>query len=426
MILIYGKGKTGEAVKRFLDDIGKDSVVVDDRDSITNLDGVELIVVSPGVPFYHDIYKKATLRKIPIISEIEFADRYFKGKKIAITGTDGKTTTTSLIYHILNGEKEAYIGGNYGIPFVDIVSRASKNSVAVLELSSFQLYSTKNFKPDIAVFLNISKDHLDWHKKFCHYLFSKLKITKNQTEDDKLILNYDDEIVSKTNSKADKYYFSLKKLPQDKKGIYLLDYKRQEDISIIKAVLQENQERIFTIETKLIGMHNVQNIMAAFLAVYLYGLDIEYILEKIKTFEPLPHRIEFVREINGVRFYNDSKATTVQAVMRALESFDGKIILILGGINKGGDFSILGKTLKEKVKKVFLIGKSKDEIEDMIKEFCVTEKVDKLEDAVKGAYKIAEKSDTVLLSPGCASFDMFKSYADRGEKFKEIVKQLDG
>lgn len=425
MILIYGKGKTGEAVKRFLDIQKKPYIIMDDKDNI-NLDDVELIVVSPGIPFYHEIYKKANLENIPIISEIEFADSYFKGKKIAVTGTDGKTTTTSLIYHILNDEKEVYIGGNYGIPFIDIVNRASENSVAILELSSFQLYSTKNFKPDIAVFLNVSKDHLDWHKRFCHYLLSKYKITKNQTESDYLILNYDDDIVSKINSNADRYYFSLRKLPADKKGIYVTEYNRKNGISQIRFRLKLKEDKSFQVNSKLIGMHNVQNIMASFLAAYLYGLDVDHISQKISTFQPLPHRIEFVKEINGIKFYNDSKATTVQAVMRALESFDGNIILILGGINKGGDFSILGKVLKEKVKKVFLIGKSKDEIEGMIKEFCLVEKVEKFEDAVKGAYRYAEKSDIVLLSPGCASFDMFKSYTDRGERFKEIVKSLDG
>ncbi|MCX7760478.1 MAG: UDP-N-acetylmuramoyl-L-alanine--D-glutamate ligase [Hydrogenothermaceae bacterium] len=425
MVVVFGKGKTGEAVKRFLDSKGIENILIDDKDRFKLDRKVEEIVISPGVPFFHNIYKEAKKLAIPVISEIELADRFYKGKKIAITGTDGKTTTTSIIYHILKDIPNTFVGGNYGIPFVDIVDKTDENSTVVLELSSFQLYSCKNFKPEIAVVLNISKDHLDWHKKMSHYILSKYKITKNQTDKDFLILNYDDPIVRDFSSKADKYYFSTEQIPENLKGIYMKDYKKS-DINTATFVLQIDKKIEFTVNTKLVGLHNIQNIMASILATYLYGLKIEDIIEKIESFEPLPHRIEFVKEIQGVKFYNDSKATTVQAVKRALESFDKGIILILGGINKGGDFSILGNILKERVKKVYIIGRDKDQIESMIKPFCETEKVDSLEEAVKKSFKSAENGDTVLLSPGCASFDMFKSYADRGNQFKDIVRKLDG
>lgn len=426
MVLVYGKGKTGEAVKRFLDSNTIQNVLVDDADELPDLRNVDYIVVSPGVPFYHRIYKLAKKNKIPIISEIELADRYFKGKKIAITGTDGKTTTTSLVYHILKDWGKSFIAGNYGIPFVDVVDKADSNSTVVLELSSFQLYSTKNFRPDIAIILNISKDHLDWHKNMRHYLLSKAKITKNQTEDDVLILNFDDPMVSNIGSKAHRYYFSLNKLPKEVRGIYLMDLEKQDNLSRLTFCMKTDREFVFKTETKLVGLHNVQNIMASTIACYLHGVDLDHISNQISNFKPLPHRIEFVREVRGVKFYNDSKATTVQAVMKAIESFEGRIILIMGGINKGGDFSVLDKLLKNKVKKVFLIGKSKDEIEEMIDGFCDSEKVETLEEAVKKGFEVAEDSDIVLLSPGCASFDMFKSYVDRGEQFKRIVSRLDG
>lgn len=426
MVLVYGKGKTGEAVKRFLDSKNIQNTVVDDSDELPDLKDIDYIVVSPGVPFYHNLYKLARKNKIPIISEIELAHRYFVGKKIAITGTDGKTTTTSLIYHILKDWQRSFIVGNYGIPFVNIVDDADANSTAVLELSSFQLYSTHQFRPDIAIILNISKDHLDWHKKMCHYILSKAKITKNQTENQHLILNFDDPILSNIKSKAQQYYFSLHKLPDSVKGIYLVDRKKLDGLYELTFCIKTNKEISFKTRTKLIGLHNVQNIMASTLACYLHGVDVEYISNKLEIFEPLPHRIEFVRDVKGIKFYNDSKATTVQAVMKAVESFDEKIVLIMGGVNKGGDFSALGSLLRDRVKKVFLIGKSKDEIEQMIKDYCLVEKVDSLEEAVKRSFETAEKSEVVLLSPGCASFDMFKSYVDRGEQFKHIVSSLYG
>ncbi|MGC9188580.1 MAG: UDP-N-acetylmuramoyl-L-alanine--D-glutamate ligase [Sulfurihydrogenibium sp.] len=420
MILIYGKGKTGTELKSFLDSKGIQNIILDDNDSIENVKP-ELIIVSPGVPFFKEIYRFAKKNRIPIISDIEYAYRFFKGDIIAITGTDGKTTTTSLIYDIFKSvsSKNVFVGGNYGIPFINAVDK--NYDLAVLELSSFQLYSTKTFKPKIAILLNISKDHLDWHKKIKHYVLSKFKIFKNQTEKDYLILNHDDSCLRNIQAKSKVYYFSLNTLPKDKKGIFLKDKKDNQYLLTLRDV----SEKDLVVKTKLIGLHNLQNIMASILAAYLYGLDLDKVLEVIEKFEPLPHRIEFVANIKGISFYNDSKATTVQAVEKAIDSFDKNVILILGGINKGGDFSTLKDKLKEKVKKAIIIGRDKEEIKRMIEEYTDVELSSSLEDAVMKAFNSAEKGYTVILSPGCASFDMFKSYADRGEKFKKIVKNLE-
>ncbi|MGB9766929.1 MAG: UDP-N-acetylmuramoyl-L-alanine--D-glutamate ligase [Sulfurihydrogenibium sp.] len=420
MILIYGKGKTGTELKSFLDSKGIQNIILDDNDSIENVKP-ELIIVSPGVPFFKEIYRFAKKNRIPIISDIEYAYRFFKGDVIAITGTDGKTTTTSLIYDIFKSvsSKNVFVGGNYGIPFINAVDK--NYDLAVLELSSFQLYSTKTFKPKIAILLNISKDHLDWHKKIKHYVLSKFKIFKNQTEKDYLILNHDDSCLRNIQAKSKVYYFSLNTLPKDKKGIFLKDKKDNQYLLTIRDV----SEKDLVVKTKLIGLHNLQNIMASILAAYLYGLDLDKVLEVIEKFEPLPHRIEFVANIKGISFYNDSKATTVQAVEKAIDSFDKNVILILGGINKGGDFSTLKDKLKEKVKKAIIIGRDKEEIKRMIEDYTDVELSSSLEDAVMKAFNSAEKGYTVILSPGCASFDMFKSYADRGEKFKKIVKNLE-
>ncbi|MGC8869143.1 MAG: UDP-N-acetylmuramoyl-L-alanine--D-glutamate ligase [Sulfurihydrogenibium sp.] len=420
MILIYGKGKTGTELKSFLDSKGIQNIILDDNDSIENVKP-ELIIVSPGVPFFKEIYRFAKKNRIPIISDIEYAYRFFKGDVIAITGTDGKTTTTSLIYDIFKSvsSKNVFVGGNYGIPFINAVDK--NYDLAVLELSSFQLYSTKTFKPKIAILLNISKDHLDWHKKINHYVLSKFKIFKNQTEKDYLILNHDDSCLRNIQAKSKVYYFSLNTLPKDKKGIFLKDKKDNQYLLKLRDV----SEKDLVVKTKLIGLHNLQNIMASILAAYLYGLDLDKVLEVIEKFEPLPHRIEFVANIKGISFYNDSKATTVQAVEKAIDSFDKNVILILGGINKGGDFSTLKDKLKEKVKKAIIIGRDKEEIKRMIEEYTDVELSSSLEDAVMKAFNSAENGYTVILSPGCASFDMFKSYADRGENFKKIVKNLE-
>ena len=427
MLLIYGKGKTGESLKDLTEFLKIPSKIIDDSEFSQDfeLKNFKKVVVSPGIPFFHPIFKKTKSQKIEIEGEIEFANRFFDGKIISVIGTDGKSTTTKMIYEILNSnEKNVFIGGNYGIPFSEVVLNILKNKIknptVVLELSSFQIYSTKKFKPDMAVFLNFSTDHLDWHRKEKHYLLSKLRIFKNITENDFAILNFDDEIVKNVQTKAKKYFFSLNPLPDNVEGVYFKDN---------HIILRTNgkEEILFNSNIlKLKGKHNIQNIMAATLTGILNNVPVKNIQKILKEFKGLPHRLEFVRNVNGIDFYNDSKATTVQAVEKAISSFDKNIILIAGGINKGNDFSKLNSLLKNKVKKVYLIGKSKNEIKKMINSSTDVETLNDLQEAVLKSFSEAEKGDTVLLSPGCSSFDMFKNYAERGDFFKKIVNSLEG
>ena len=401
MLLIYGKGKTGQSVYKFCKEKSIKATMVDDSDFFPDLlKEVKKVVVSPGIPFYHRIYKEAKKRKVPVISDIEFAYEFYSGKIIAITGTDGKTTTTSLIYEILkNAGFDVYVGGNYGIPFIEIAQKSDKDSTVVLELSSFQLYSIKDFKPDIAVILNIDTDHLDWHKKRKHYVLSKLKITKNQDKKDILIVKKGINVKTKAN----------------KIEVDLNTYLKNKMLTI--QDIKINTDRL-----SLKGIHNLENIVFSVLTALNLGVSPEVIKSTVEKFKPLPHRLEFIEEIKGVKFYNDSKSTTVHATVKALQSFKENVILILGGINKGSDFSRINK-FKEKIKSVIIIGRDKNEIKNQISNKSIFLE-NSLEEAVKKALNLAEKGDTILFSPACASFDMFKNYIERGEKFKKIVKEL--
>ncbi len=415
MLLIYGKGITGQSAFKLARKLRLNPVIVDDKDYKEELlNNVKEIVVSPGIPFFNKVFKDARKRNIPIIGEIEFAYRYFKGDVIAITGTDGKSTTTKLIHTIL-GENTSQIGGNYGIPFSELVLKDSKKT-AVLELSSFQIYSIRSFKPNIAVFLNLSLDHLDWHKKFCHYKLSKYKLFKNMSRKDTAVLNYDDTNVRNVPTSATKYFFSLEKLPENLNGIYLKNNKL-----ILKILKNEIYFDISDINLK--GIHNIQNIMAAVLVGYLKGIESVVIEDRIRKFKPLPYRMEVIGEINGITFVNDAKSTTTQAVEKAVTSYkDRNILLIIGGINKGGDFTKL-KRFKN-IRGIFLIGKDKEEIFSSLYGCFPLYKFETLEDAVKTAFSFASNEDIILFSPGCASFDMFKNYKDRGEKFNKIFEEL--
>ena len=395
MKLIYGKGCTGQALVDFCEENGIDYFLMDDNDfSLSVLEKVDEIIVSPGVPFYADIYKLARKRRIPIIGEIEFAYRYKKGKIIAITGTDGKSTTTKLVYDILkNFNDNTFIGGNYGIPFISFVDKLTESSITVLELSSFQIYSTRTFRPHIAVILNIDIDHLNWHKKLKHYVYSKLRITRNQTHEDHLIINK-----------------NLKNLHFNTKA------------KIIEINIKETE--ILNLEkVKLKGKHNLENISVAIQISKIFNLELEKVKEVIENFSPLEHRLEFLGTFNGVKIYNDAKSTTVQATRKAIEAMDSPVILIAGGIDKGGNFKDLRNSLNKKAKLVILIGRDKEKIKKDIN-FKNTVFANTLEEALNIAIKHSEKKDTILFSPGCASFDMFKNYIDRGNQFKNLVNKL--
>jgi UDP-N-acetylmuramoylalanine--D-glutamate ligase len=379
----------------------------------------DFMVISPGVPSNAPVVQKAMELGIKVWSEIEVASWFCKAPTIAVTGTNGKTTTTSLIGHIFKTAGfKTIVAGNIGAPFSDFVLGADEGSIVVLEVSSFQLDHIENFKPKVAVLLNITPDHLDRYDSFGDYILSKFRIFKNQKEDDFAVYNYDDEIVQP-------YVESLNviKLPfsvRDKlscggfieDGYITLNFKNKKE-----RILKMNNLRIR-------GIHNVYNSLAAALAARAMEVKDEIIRESLQSFEGVEHRLEFVREINGVKFINDSKATNVNSLWYALESFDEPIILIAGGRDKGNDYSKVYDLVKRKVKLIIAIGESKNKIYNEFKNLTNVIEVDSMEEAVKKAYENSVPGDVVLLSPACASFDMFRDYEHRGEVFKKLVNEL--
>jgi len=379
----------------------------------------DFMVISPGVPSNAPVVQKAMELGIKVWSEIEVASWFCKAPIIAVTGTNGKTTTTSLIGHIFKTAGfKTIVAGNIGAPFSDFVLDADEGSIVVLEVSSFQLDHIENFKPKVAVLLNITPDHLDRYDSFGDYILSKFRIFKNQKEDDFAVYNYDDEIVQP-------YVESLNviKLPfsvRDKlscggfieDGYITLNFKNKKE-----RILKMNNLRIR-------GIHNVYNSLAAALAARAMEVKDEIIRESLQSFEGVEHRLEFVREINGVKFIYDSKATNVNSLWYALESFDEPIILIAGGRDKGNDYSKVYDLVKRKVKLIIAIGESKNKIYNEFKNLTNVIEVDSMEEAVKKAYENSVPGDVVLLSPACASFDMFRDYEHRGEVFKKLVNEL--
>jgi UDP-N-acetylmuramoylalanine--D-glutamate ligase len=379
----------------------------------------DFIVISPGVPSNADVVVKAKNMGIKVLSEIEVASWFCKAPIVAVTGTNGKTTTTSLIGFIFrNAGFRTVVAGNIGSPFSDIVFDADEKSVVVLEVSSFQLDHIETFKPRVAVLLNITPDHLDRYASFGDYILSKFRIFKNQNSDDFAVYNYDDEIVQPYVESLNlvKMPFSVaERLPV---GAFI-------DEGYIVLKFENKEERIIKMgELKIRGIHNVYNSLAAALAARAMEVKDEIIRESLKAFEGVAHRLEFVREINGVKFINDSKATNVNSLWYALESFDEPIILIAGGRDKGNDYSKVYDLVKRKVKLIVAIGESKEKIYNEFKTLTNVIKVNSMEEAVKISFENASPGDVVLLSPACASFDMFEDYEHRGEVFKKLVNEL--
>ncbi len=381
------------------------------------------VIKSPGIPDKSEMVQKIIAKNIPVISEIEFAGRYTSAKKICITGSNGKTTTTLLTYHIL--KKAGYnvgLGGNVGKSFAYQV--ATENfDYYVLELSSFQLDGMYDFKADIAVLLNITPDHLDrYDYKFENYTKSKFRITQNQTVQDAFVYCADDAVMKtfmeQNEINAEKIPFSIKTIISGN-GAYLnenqitINYKNQNPLTM-------------TIEQlALAGKHNVYNSMAASLAAKIVDVRKETIRESLQDFQNIEHRLEFVATVNGVEFINDSKATNINSAWYALESMTKPVIWICGGQDKGNDYNELTELVKQKVKAIVCLGAENKKI---IKAFkgvveSITE-TKSAQEAVNAAYQLAKKGDVVLLSPTCASFDLFKSYEDRGMQFKGAVRSL--
>ncbi len=375
----------------------------------------DLIVTSPGVPSDSKILKSAVEKNIKVVSELEFASWFCKGKMIAITGTNGKTTTTKLAEHVLKTSGfKVYSAGNIGYAFSEITLNVNVNEYVVLEVSSFQLDFIDQFKPMIAVILNITPDHLDrYENKIEKYIESKLRIYENQTEEDFLIVGYDDEYL--------KEY--VKDFASTKIGFSLND---ENAIAHIKEdnFIYQNEEVAKTDLLKIKGEHNQLNAMSVMAIAKIIGIENKKIEEAFSTFDAVEHRLEFVRELNGVKYFNDSKATNVDAVWYALRSFNEPLILILGGKDKGNDYNQINDLVIEKSKLVYAIGSSSQKVFDFFNDKVKVKIKDSLEDCVRSSVEDTESGDVVLLSPACASFDMFNSYEHRGKVFKEAVQNL--
>jgi UDP-N-acetylmuramoylalanine--D-glutamate ligase len=382
----------------------------------------ELIVKSPGIPGKSEWVQKIREKGIEIIGEIEFAYR-FKGdsKMIAITGSNGKSTTTAMVYHICNqAGMNCALVGNIGYSFARQVAQDPKK-LYVVEVSSFQLDDTKEFRPDVAILTNITEDHLDRYEyKMENYIKSKFSIIKNQTANDVFIYCMDDEVtmknLNKFLTKSNPLPFTMSKpLPQ---GAYISDAKMH-----IKWKQEEMSMSVEDFAVK--GKHNQYNTMAAGLAAVVMDIRKEKIRDAVQTFESLEHRMETVATVRGVQFINDSKATNVNSTWFALESMTRPTILILGGIDKGNDYSFIKQLVKEKVKAIVCMGTDNRKIHEAFgNEVELIVNTSSAKDAVQAAFHFADKGDTVLLSPACASFDLFKNYEDRGRQFKNAVKEL--
>jgi len=373
---------------------------------------VQLILPSPGVPLNISLILEARKRGIPIIGDIELFYRYKpENTYIGITGTDGKTTTTTLTHEIIKKEKKCLLGGNIGIPIFNLYKEA-KHSIIILELSSFQLETIESFKPEIATILNIAEDHLDRYNSIKDYIKAKKNIFKNQSKDNFAILNLDSP-----------YYRELKKGLSSRILTFSLKSTRANIYFKNDIIYYEGKKYMNRKEIKLKGIHNVENAMAAILIAKIINISDNTIHEVLASFSGLEHRLEFVREINGIEFYNDSKSTTVNSLEKALLSFEKPIILIAGGRDKGLDFTKLKSLCKKKLKELILIGEATEKIKRELS-FNPYYEASSLKDAVHHSMEIGEKGNVVLLSPGCASFDMFKNYEERGRKFKEIVMRI--
>jgi UDP-N-acetylmuramoylalanine--D-glutamate ligase len=380
------------------------------------------VIKSPGIPEKNEMVKAIRAKGIPVISEIEFGYRYKGSSKIAaITGSNGKTTTTSLLYHIckLVNEDVAMVG-NIGYSFARQIAQAPK-ALYIIEVSSFQLDDIKYFKPEIAILLNITEDHLDrYDHQFENYIKSKFRIIENQTAEDYFIYCIDDETIVKhlelLTINTNPLPFSMKQ--EVKKGGYI-----KNDQMMLK--IQEERVTMSIYDFALKGKHNAYNTMAASIAATTLGIRKEKIREAVSNFHSLEHRMEFVATVRGVDFINDSKATNVNSTWYALESMQKSTVLILGGVDKGNDYELIADLVKEKVKAIVCMGTDNKKLIEFFKDKVKTiVEVDTAKKAVNASFKLAEKGDLVLMSPACASFDLFKNYEDRGRQFKESVKEL--
>lgn len=387
--------------------------------SNVDISKIDLVVISPGVQWNSPFLNKIRENGIRIISEVELAFQQIKVPLIAITGTNGKTTTTALTGEMLKKDgKKIFIGGNIGNPLCEEVLNGGKSEIVLSEISTFQTEGIETFKPYISAILNITPDHLDRHESMDEYIELKKRIFVNQGENDYTVLNLDDEITAQLSYEGagKKVFFS--RLKEVERGAFL-----RGDKIIFK--MDGREETICCLQDlKLIGVHNIENTLASIAVSRLCGVSDKSIKDAISEFKGIEHRMEFVREINGIKFINDSKGTNVGATVKSLQSFSEPIVLIAGGKDKGSDYSSLKNLIEEKVKFLILIGEAKKKIALSLNGFKNRIEVNSLREAVNEAFSRAGNGDVVLLSPACASFDMFRNYEDRGKQFKDIVNRL--
>ena len=443
-VLVFGSGISGIGAGKLLEQVGASVVLYDGKETLDKevlkaqlgddtkaeiilgelseevMETLDLVVMSPGVPTDLPVVLKMRDMGIPIWGEVELAYTYGKGDVLAITGTNGKTTTTALLGEIMKNYKESvFVVGNIGNPYTAAALEMREDSVAVAEMSSFQLETIHEFRPKVSAILNITPDHLNRHHTMEAYIKAKEDIAKNQTKEDTCVLNYEDEVTRKIgeNVKANVLYFSSQRKLD--RGIYLDDG---------NIILRQDEEILVcnVNELKLLGTHNYENVMAAVAMAAAYGTPMEVIRRTIKEFAGVEHRIEFVREKDGVAYYNDSKGTNPDAAFKGIQAMNRPTVLIGGGYDKDSEYEEWIQAFDGKVKLLVLVGATKEKIAEAAERvgFVSYVMADSFEEAVEKCIEAAEPGDAVLLSPACASWGMFKNYEERGDKFKELVNCL--
>lgn len=386
----------------------------------------DVFIISPGIPMNSPAIEKAFRLNKKVISEVEVAYWFCECPIIAITGTNGKTTTTVLTGEIFkNAGLDTKVCGNVGLAFSEVAGETKKDSIAVLEVSSFQLESIESFRPALSMFLTFTADHIDWHGSMENYMSAKLKVNINQTNDDVIVFNYDDEKINEQieNFKGNACGFSAK-VNLEKTNLNCGCFVEKNEIIYFNKVKSERSVIMNTEEIFIRGNHNLLNSLAAISAAKSFGVSNVVIENTLKIFKGVEHRIEPVRDIGGVKFYNDSKATNFDSLFVALESFPGNIILIMGGKKGDNKFGLVEDFITKRVKKIFAIGQSREAIKKYFDGKAEVELAGTLDDAVKMAYKFSVNSDVVLFSPGYKSFDMFDNFEHRGSEFKKCVNKL--
>lgn len=436
-ILVFGLARTGISALKTLKLKGYELGAIDDNiddekskilkelevkvETIDTIEGYDIILKSPGIRLDNPVIVKANELNIEVVSDLELAQRIFDDIKIvAITGTNGKTTTTSLMTKMLNDSgRKAISIGNIGVGMLWEIYNSDKDTFFVIECSSFQLESTKNFKPQYSCIINITPDHIDWHGSMQNYVNAKKKIIKNQDKKCFAVLNADDEYFDECKNSTNANVYEVSTKIEVKKGAFIKDNSIYYSDSSVQKIIELK-------DVKLIGYHNYQNVLFCVSLAKLIGIDNENIKKTLMSFSGVEHRLEFVREIQGVKYYNDSKGTNVDASVKAIDSFDNNIIILAGGYDKKvslDNFFIAGKN---KFKAIILMGQTRELFKEKALEYGFKNifLVDNMNQAVEKANELSEKNDTVLLSPASASWGMYNNYEERGNEFKELVNKL--